>query len=155
MPTGGTTGTPKGVMLTHGNLGQSIANAVINTPYSANERIVNLAAAPMTHSAGFLSMSASARGGTVVVLTKPDPGALLDAIEKYHVTEFFLPPTVIYRLLEMPDVAARDYSSLGYFMYGAAPMSVEKLGACRLRAGDAAGLRPDRSAWLDRLPPPR
>jgi acyl-CoA synthetase (AMP-forming)/AMP-acid ligase II len=127
MPTGGTTGTPKGVMLTHRNLGQSIANAVINTHYAASERIVNLAAAPMTHSAGFLSISASARGGTVVVLTKSDPSALLDAIEKYHVTEFFLPPTVIYRLLGMPDVAARDYSSLRYFMYGAAPMLVEKL----------------------------
>ena len=127
MPTGGTTGTPKGVMLTHRNLGQSIANSVINTPYAPGERIVNLAAAPMTHSAGFLTISASARGGTVVVLTKPDPVALLDAIERHRVTEFFLPPTVIYRLLEMPGLIGRNFSSLRYFMYGAAPMSVEKL----------------------------
>lgn len=127
MPTGGTTGMPKGVMLTHRNLSVSIANAVINTPYPPHEPIVNLAAAPMTHSAGFLSLSASARGGTVVVLTKPDPGALLDAIEEHRVTEFFLPPTVIYRLLEMPHIDKRDFSSLRYFMYGAAPMSGEKL----------------------------
>ncbi len=127
MPTGGTTGLPKGVMLSHRNLGVSVAFSLINTPYAPGEPIVNLSAAPMTHSAGFLSLPASARGGTVVVLTKPDPAALLDAIERERVTEFFLPPTVIYRLLEMPGIRQRDFASLRYFMYGAAPMSVEKL----------------------------
>jgi acyl-CoA synthetase (AMP-forming)/AMP-acid ligase II len=127
MPTGGTTGRPKGVMLTHRNFGVSMANSIINNYYGSQQPIVNLAAAPMTHTAGFLSIPASARGGTVVVLPKPDPAALLDAIEKYRVTEFFLPPTVIYRLLEFPGVEKRDFSSLRYLMYGAAPMSVEKL----------------------------
>lgn len=127
MPTGGTTGIPKGVMLSHRNLGVSIGFSIYNAHYAPQEKIVNLAAAPMTHSAGFLSLPASARGGTVVVLTKPDPGALLDAIEAHGVTEFFLPPTVIYRLLETPGIEQRDFSSLRYFMYGAAPMSVGKL----------------------------
>lgn len=127
MPTGGTTGMPKGVMLTHRNLSVSVANSIINNHYESQEPIVNLAAAPMTHSAGFLSLPASARGGTVVVLSKPDPVALLDAIEQHRITEFFLPPTVIYRLLEIPGIQTRDFSSLRYFMYGAAPMSVEKL----------------------------
>jgi acyl-CoA synthetase (AMP-forming)/AMP-acid ligase II len=64
----------------------------------------------------------------VVVVTKPDPALLLGAIPKYRVTELFLPPTVIYRLLEIPDLGKKvDFSSLKYFMYGAAPMSVEKL----------------------------
>jgi acyl-CoA synthetase (AMP-forming)/AMP-acid ligase II len=127
MPTGGTTGTPKGVMLTHRNLSVSMAFSIINNHYASQERIVNLAAAPMTHTAGYLTLPASARGGTVVVLTKPDPAALLDAIEQHRVTEFFLPPTVIYRLLEMPGIRQRDFSSVRYFMYGAAPISVEKL----------------------------
>jgi len=127
MPTGGTTGIPKGVMLSHRNLSVSIAFSVINNHYAPDEPIINLAAAPMTHTAGFLSLPASARGGTVVVLTKPDPVALLDTIERHRVTEFFLPPTVIYRLLEMPGIRQRDFTSLRYFMYGAAPMSVEKL----------------------------
>ena len=127
MPTGGTTGIPKGVMLSHRNLGVSITFSIINNHYAPDEPIVNLAAAPMTHTAGFLSLPASARGGTVVVLTKPDPKALLDTIERHRVTEFFLPPTVIYRLLEMPGIRQRDFTSLRYFMYGAAPMSVEKL----------------------------
>lgn len=127
MPTGGTTGQPKGVMLTHRNLGVSMANSIYNNHYPPGEPIVNLAAAPMTHTAGFLSLPCTARGGTVVVLTKPDPGALLDSIERHRVTEFFLPPTVIYRLLEMPGIAQRDFSSVRYLMYGAAPMSVVKL----------------------------
>jgi acyl-CoA synthetase (AMP-forming)/AMP-acid ligase II len=53
---------------------------------------------------------------------------LLGAIQRHRVTEFFLPPTVIYRLLEIPDLAENvDFSSLKYFLYGAAPMSVQKL----------------------------
>ena len=127
VPTGGTTGRPKGVMVTHRNIAVSMANSIINNYYPPQQPIVNLAAAPMTHTAGFLSIPCSARGGTVVVLTKPDPMALLDAVEKHRVTEFFLPPTVIYRLLETPGLADRDLSSLCYLMYGAAPMSVEKL----------------------------
>ena len=127
MPTGGTTGLPKGVMQTNRNLSLSILNGVINSPYAPGEPIVNLAAAPMTHSAGFLSISATARGGKVVVLTKPDPISLLDTIERERVTELFLPPTVIYALLETPEIEARDFSSLRYIMYGAAPMSIDKL----------------------------
>jgi acyl-CoA synthetase (AMP-forming)/AMP-acid ligase II len=53
---------------------------------------------------------------------------MLGAIPKYRVTEIFLPPTVIYRLLDIPDLQKKvDFSSLRYFLYGAAPMSVEKL----------------------------
>lgn len=127
MPTGGTTGAPKGVMQTHRNMAISVTNGIINTHYAPDKPIVNLAAAPMTHSAGFLSLSATARGGQVIVLTKPDPISLLDAIEQHGVTELFLPPTVIYRLLEVPGIENRDFSSLRYLMYGAAPMALEKL----------------------------
>ena len=127
MPTGGTTGLPKGVMQTNRNLSLSVINGVINSPYAPGEQIVNLAAAPMTHSAGFMSISATARGGKVVVLAKPDPVSLLDAIERERVTELFLPPTVIYALLETPGIEKRDFSSLRYIMYGAAPMSLDKL----------------------------
>lgn len=127
MPTGGTTGAPKGVMLSQRNLSLSIANNIINTPYKPGEPIVNLAAAPMTHTAGFLTLSATARGGRIVIMTKPDPDSLLDLVCRESVTEFFLPPTVIYRLLDMPGIAGRNFSALRYFMYGAAPMSVERL----------------------------
>jgi acyl-CoA synthetase (AMP-forming)/AMP-acid ligase II len=126
--TGGTTGMPKGVMNTHRSAQTFCAHFMIGCPYGSEHRPVNLAAAPMTHTAGLLSVPCSARGGTVVVITTPDPALLLAAIPKYKVTELFLPPTVIYRLLDIPDLAGKvDFSSLKYFMYGAAPMSVEKL----------------------------
>jgi acyl-CoA synthetase (AMP-forming)/AMP-acid ligase II len=128
MPTGGTTGLPKGVMNTHRSTQTFFAHFMISCPYGADAKPVNLAAAPMTHTAGLLSIPCTARGGTVVVITKPDPALLLAAIARHHVTELFLPPTVIYRLLDVPDLASKvDFSSLRYFIYGAAPMSVDKL----------------------------
>ncbi|BAL24244.1 long-chain fatty acid--CoA ligase [Azoarcus sp. KH32C] len=127
MPTGGTTGMPKGVMNTHRSIQTFVANYMIAVTYAGNERPVNLAAAPMTHTAGILGLPCTARGGTIVVLEKPDPALIFDAIARHRVTEFFLPPTVIYRLLEIPGIEAIDFSSLKYLMYGAAPMSLEKL----------------------------
>jgi acyl-CoA synthetase (AMP-forming)/AMP-acid ligase II len=127
-PTGGTTGTPKGVMNTHRSTQTFCAHFMIGCPYGADVKPVNLAAAPITHTAGLLSLPCTARGGTVVVLTKPDPALLLGSIARHRVTELFLPPTVIYRLLDIPGLKHKaDFSSLRYFLYGAAPMSVEKL----------------------------
>lgn len=127
-PTGGTTGEPKGVMNTHRSLQTFCAHYMMACTYDADDPIVNLAAAPMTHTAGVLTLPTSARGGTVVVLTTPDPELFLDAVARHSVTEVFLPPTVIYRLL---DIAGRrpgaDFASLRYFLYGAAPMSVSRL----------------------------
>ncbi|WP_026539374.1 class I adenylate-forming enzyme family protein [Arthrobacter sp. 9MFCol3.1] len=126
-PTGGTTGLPKGVMNTNRSLSAFVVHLMMAAHYGSEDAVVNLAAAPMTHTAGLLSLAATARGGTVVVLPKASPHAVLDAIEKYAVTDLFLPPTVIYRLLEVLKEQARDLSSLHYLIYGAAPMSVEKL----------------------------
>lgn len=126
-PTGGTTGSPKGVMNTHRSLQAFIAHFMTAASYGGDEYPVNLAAAPITHTAGMLAVPCTARGGTVVVLTKPDPALLLGAIARHRVTELFLPPTVIYKLLDIPSIEKVDFASLRYFLYGAAPMSVEKL----------------------------
>ena len=125
--TGGTTGAPKGVMNTHRTVQTFVAHFLMACRYRDGQRPVNLAAAPITHTAGVLSIPCSALGGTVVVVTRPDPALLLQSIVRHRVTEFFLPPTVIYKLLEVPGIEQVDFSSVKYLLYGAAPMSVDKL----------------------------
>lgn len=125
--TGGTTGLPKGVMNTHRSTQTFFAHYMMVCTYRNGAQVVNLAAAPITHTAGVLSVPCTAQGGTVVVVTKPDPAVLLQSIVQHKVTEFFLPPTVIYRLLEAPGIENVDFSSMQYLLYGAAPMSIEKL----------------------------
>jgi len=136
LPTGGTTGAPKGVMNTNRSIGTFCTHFLIAATYPANTYPVNLAAAPMTHTAGLLSLPTSARGGKVVVVTKPEPKLIFEIIKNQKVTEFFLPPTVIYRLLAQLSPTKRrlakllkkvDFSSVRYLFYGAAPMSVDKL----------------------------
>ncbi len=126
-PTGGTTGMPKGVMNTHRSVQTFFAHFMLACTYRDGATPVNLAAAPMTHTAGLLSVPCTAQGGTVVIVSRPDPALLLQAVVRHRVTEFFLPPTVIYRLLEAPGIETVDFSSVRYLLYGAAPMSVEKL----------------------------
>lgn len=111
MPTGGTTGAPKGVMNTHRAAQTTFVHFMLTCTYRDGTRPVNLAAAPMTHTAGLLSLPCTAQGGTVVVLPRPDPMLLVQAIGKHRVTEFFLPPTVIYALLEAPGIEKVDFSN--------------------------------------------
>nr|WP_314142781.1 AMP-binding protein [uncultured Rhodococcus sp.] len=126
-PTGGTTGTPKGVMNTHRSLAAMVVHQMLAIAYDNDEPIVNLAAAPMTHTAGLMTLQTSARGGTVVIIPRASPNLVLDAVAKFGVTDMFLPPTVIYRLLDALDDRDHDTSTLRYLLYGAAPMSMEKL----------------------------
>lgn len=127
MPTGGTTGRPKGAMYTHRNVQTIVANWLSALAYPSDVWPVNLAAAPLTHTAGIFSLMATLRGGTVVILPRPESGMLLDAIELHRITELFLPPTVIYNLVDLPGISDRDFTSIRYLMYGAAPMSTAKL----------------------------
>ncbi|MCD9197691.1 class I adenylate-forming enzyme family protein [Aeromicrobium wangtongii] len=127
MPTGGTTGKPKGVMNTHRTLAASITHMMLVFAYRADEPIINLAAAPMTHAAGLLTLPCLARGGTVVVLPRADAGPVLTALEQTRATEVFLPPTALYRLLDLPRLDQADIGSLRYLLYGAAPIALPRL----------------------------
>jgi acyl-CoA synthetase (AMP-forming)/AMP-acid ligase II len=62
-----------------------------------------------------------------VVLAKPDPAVILESIERHRTTHVFVPPTLLYMMLSQPNVRSLDYGSLRYLMYGAAPISLEKL----------------------------
>lgn len=133
--TGGTTGEPKGVMNTHRSFSVMVMHQMLALSYAADDPIVNLVAAPMTHTAGVLTLQTTARSGTVVVVPRATPDHILPAIEAHGVTEMFLPPTVVYRLLDVLTTRDVDTSSLRYVMYAAAPMSVDKLRAGIERLG--------------------
>ncbi|WP_151447481.1 AMP-binding protein [Lacisediminimonas profundi] len=123
--TGGTTGLPKGVMVTHRNYATMFANWYAAMP--VQDTPVHLVVAPLTHAAGAVTFATMGYGGASVILPTAEPGAILSAIERYAVTQLFLPPTVIYKLLAHADIRRHDYSSLRYFVYSAAPMSVDRL----------------------------
>jgi fatty-acyl-CoA synthase len=123
--TGGTTGRPKGVMLTGRNLETMTALTLMGYPFRG--RPVYLALAPLTHAAGVLCFPVLAMGGEIVIMPKPDLGAFLALVASHQVTHTFLPPTLIYMLLDHPDLQQANLSSLQCFWYGAAPMSAARL----------------------------
>ena len=123
--TGGTTGQPKGVMLSGGNLETMSALTLMGYPFDG--RPVYLALAPLTHAAGVLCLPVMALGGRVVIMPKPDLGDFLALIERHRVTHTFLPPTLIYMLLQHEKLASTKLDSLQCFWYGAAPISAARL----------------------------
>jgi fatty-acyl-CoA synthase len=123
--TGGTTGRPKGVMLSGRNLETMSALTLMGYPFDG--RPVYLALAPLTHAAGVLCLPVMALGGRVVIMPKPDLTDFLALIERHRVTHTFLPPTLIYMLLQHEKLAATDRSSLQCFWYGAAPIAAARL----------------------------
>lgn len=131
--TGGTTGRPKGVMLTGTNLETMTALTLMSYPWDG--RPTYLALAPLTHAAGVLCFPVLAKGGAIVVMRTPDVGGFLAAVAEHRVTHTFLPPTLIYMVLDHPALESTDTSSLQCFWYGAAPMSVKRLEEAITRIG--------------------
>ncbi len=131
--TGGTTGRPKGVMLTDTNLETMSAITLMSYPFRG--RPVYLALAPLTHAAGVLCFPILAKGGEVVVMRTPDVGEFLRLIQTHRVTHTFLPPTLVYMVLAHETLSSTDLSSLQCFWYGAAPMSAARLEEALTRIG--------------------
>lgn len=131
--TGGTTGRPKGVMLTGTNLESMTAITLMSYPFSG--RPVYLALAPLTHAAGVLCFPIMCLGGEIVIMRRPDVGAFIDLIERHGVTHTFLPPTLIYLVLAEPALDSTNLTSLQCFWYGAAPMSATRLAEALTRIG--------------------
>jgi acyl-CoA synthetase (AMP-forming)/AMP-acid ligase II len=121
MYTGGTTGAPKGVMLSHANLYLNALSAIAAAPRPAEA--VGISAAPMFHVGGCgLVLQLMLRLCKQVVLPAFDEVAILDAIRDEGGSEIFLVPTMIKRLIEHPRFAQYDASGLALVLYGAAPI---------------------------------
>jgi long-chain acyl-CoA synthetase len=120
--TSGTTGLPKGVMLTNDNFFRLVDG--IAGQWRFTDDSVNLAMMPMFHIAGAgWAMVGLCFGCTNVVLRDIDPVAVLAAIEEHRVTNAFMVPAVIQFLLVTPGVETTDFSSLRTLVYGASPIT--------------------------------
>ena len=123
--TGGTTGQPKGVLLTGHNIETMTALTLMSYPFSG--RPAYLALAPLTHAAGVLCFPIMTLGGEIVIMPAPDLAEFLALVGRHRITHAFLPPTLIYMLLDHPGLPAADLTSLQCLWYGAAPMSAARL----------------------------
>ncbi|MDV8077347.1 long-chain-fatty-acid--CoA ligase [Rhodococcus sp. IEGM 1370] len=121
--TGGTTGFPKGVMLSHANLVTSGLGTVA-TGQLLDDASILLHAAPMFHLADLAAWVGQVMlGGTHVMVPFFEPTAVLGAIATHSVTDVLLVPTMIQLLVDHPTLSEFDTSSLSRVLYGGSPIS--------------------------------
>jgi len=134
MYTSGTTGRPKGVVLTHGNMLHQ-ANAIHEIAELDPTRL-GLAVMPMAHAAGLVTWVAGMKnGGRGVLMRWFDPELFCKNVQEYQVTITALVPTMAAFLLNHPAMDAYDLSSLEQVVFGAAPAPVELVRAFEEKTG--------------------
>jgi long-chain acyl-CoA synthetase len=134
--TGGTTGVSKGVMLTHGNLSQQIQHLSAWFPTFGSDEIM-LGALPFFHVFGLSTAMNLAiyKGWGNILVPKPQPPQLLEAIGKFKPTFAPLVPTMYIGMLEDPDIAKTDLTSIKGCFSGSAPLPMEVISAFEKKTG--------------------
>ncbi|MER6556563.1 4-coumarate--CoA ligase family protein [Streptomyces sp. NPDC001027] len=129
----GTTGVPKGVMLTHRQIATNLAQLEPAISAGPGDRI--LAVLPFFHIYGLTAlMNAPLRhGATVVVLPRFDLETFLAAIQEHRITGLYVAPPIVLALAKHPSVAAYDLTSLKYVISAAAPLDADLAAACAER----------------------
>jgi long-chain acyl-CoA synthetase len=124
--TSGTTGLPKGVMLTNHNLFALLPTAAPD--WGFDESSVNLVAMPLFHigGSGYATVGLFV-GCHTVLMREVDPMAMLQLISEKGITNVFAVPAVLQFMLMVPGVQDMDFSALRTIVYGASPISVEVL----------------------------
>ncbi|GGX73776.1 AMP-binding protein [Streptomyces hiroshimensis] len=121
--TGGTTGIPKGIQMTHGSYRRTLDHRLAGT----GDRPRYLACTSLAHLAGIFADMTLYRGGSVVLRHEFEPGDALAAIERERITHTWLLPPLLYQLLDHPDLAGTDLSSLRRITYGGTAASPARL----------------------------
>lgn len=125
--TGGTSGHPKGVMLTHDNLMTSALGCLASGLFLTSGGPL-LHAAPMFHLADLaIWLAQICRGGTHVFIPAFRPAWVLDAIQRHGITDLLLVPTMVQMLVDDPALSDHDTSSLRAVLYGGSPISAALL----------------------------
>ncbi|WP_328500764.1 o-succinylbenzoate--CoA ligase [Streptomyces sp. NBC_00457] len=133
MYTSGTTGRPKGAMLTHGNLTWNAINVLVDTDLIADERA--LVSAPLFHTAGLnmLTLPVLLKGGTCVLVEAFVPEATFDLIERHRITFMFGVPTMFEQIARHPRWTDADLSSLRILTCGGSPVPTPLIAAYQER----------------------
>jgi acyl-CoA synthetase (AMP-forming)/AMP-acid ligase II len=126
--TGGTTGKGKCAMYSIDNWMACRDAAFINTDLDLSSATRLLHVSPLSHGTLMLFFPTFYAGGANITMNQLDMECWRQEVESERVTHSFLVPTVLYRLLELQRAAPKDFSSLTTLIYGAAPMSPDKLG---------------------------
>ncbi|MEU2370403.1 4-coumarate--CoA ligase family protein [Streptomyces pseudogriseolus] len=131
----GTTGIPKGVMLTHRQIATNLAQLQPAITAGPGDRV--LAVLPFFHIYGLTAlMNAPLRhGATVVVLPRFDLEQFLAAVQNHRITALYVAPPIVLALAKHPLVAEYDLSSLKYVISAAAPLDAHLAAACARRLG--------------------
>jgi fatty-acyl-CoA synthase len=127
--TGGTTGAPKGVMQSLRSWNACIVSLMHALRLTPDDRY--LAVAPITHGTSTFLLPMFACGGSIVLPGAARPRDILDTLERERVTAVFMPPTLIYSLLDDETVGRRDWTALRHLVYSAAPMRSERIAQAR------------------------
>jgi acyl-CoA synthetase (AMP-forming)/AMP-acid ligase II len=124
MYTAGTTGFPKGVMLTHKSFSIYVLDNV--TPPDTDTIEKNILTVPLYHVAGIQAMMAAIYGGRTLVIERQfEPADWMGLVQKEKVGRAMMVPTMLKQLIDNPDFKKFDLSSLQVITYGAAPMPLE------------------------------
>jgi len=130
----GTTGHPKGAQRTHRNWFASLVNMTVDVlggpPGPAD---VYVHAGPITHTSGLFVLPFLAAGATQLVLPSWDPEAFVDAVERRGATHTAMVPTMVARLLALPDATPERLAGLRMLGYAGAPMAPEQIRAAHQR----------------------